>query len=138
MYIYFNQWFGPAASDAGLSDAEAVDFNEPDGKPLTLGQLVKQPVDADFRADNILMVSNAMLVLQFIGGVAIRLAQPVHPAVTRDCCKPRQERPGRIVTSALAVERDQCVLHQIIDRIGRNLLREKPRQPAATCSSKTA
>ena len=81
MYIYFDQWFGLAAFGAGLGDAEAVDFNQADGNRLTLGQLMKQPVDADLCADNILMAVFFMLVLQFVGGVAIGLTQAVDPAI---------------------------------------------------------
>ena len=106
MYIYFDQWFGLAAFGASLGDAEAVDFDEPDGHRLTLGQLVEQAVDADFRADDIFVTALAMLVLQFVGGVAVSLTQAVHPAVTRDCRKPREKRARRVITGAFAVERD--------------------------------
>ena len=93
MDIYFDQWLGLAAFGAGLGDAQAVDFDQPDGKRLTLGQLVEQPVDADFRTDDILVAALAMLILQFIGGVAIGLPQTVNPAIARDGGKPWKERP---------------------------------------------
>ena len=131
MNIYFDQWFGLAAFGASLGDAEAVDFDQPDGNRLTFGQLVEQPVDADFCADDIFVAALAMLILQFVGGVAIGLAQQVDPAMARDGGKPRQERAGRVITRAFAVELDQRILHQIIDRIGRDFLREEPSQPSA-------
>ena len=131
MNIYFNQWFRLAAFGASLGDAEAVDFYQPDGDRLTFRQLVEKPVDADFRANNIFMASLAVLVLQFVGGVAVCLAQPVDPAIARNGGKPRQKWPGRVITRTLAMKRDQRVLHQIIDCIGRNLLRKKPRQSSA-------
>ena len=132
MYVHFDQRFGLAASGAGLGDAQAVDLDQPDGDRLTLRQLVEQPVNADFCADNIFVATLAVLVLQLVGGVAIGLAQPVDPAIARNRGEPRQKRPRRIITRALAVERNERVLHQIIDSIGRNLLRKEPRQPEAS------
>ena len=129
MDIYFNQWLGLATFGAGLGDAQAVDLDQPDRERLALGQLMEQPVDADFRADDILVAALAVLVLQFVGGMAVGLAQAVDPAIARNRGKPWQKRSRRIVTRAFAVERDQRVLHQIIDRIGRNLLREVSREP---------
>jgi hypothetical protein len=130
MDIYLDQWFGLAASDTGLGYAEAVDLDQADGNRLTVGQLAEQPVDADFRAHHIFMAANAMVILQFVGGVAVSLAQTVDPAIARDGSEPRQEGSGGVIARALAVERNQRVLHQIIDRIGGNLLRKKPCQPA--------
>ncbi len=127
MDIYFNQWFGLATFGAGLGDAQAVDLDQPDGERLAVGQLMEQPVNADFRANDIFVAAFAMLVLQFVGGMAVGLAQAVDPAITRNRGEPGQKRSGRIVTGTLAVERNQRVLHQIINRIGRNFLREKPR-----------
>ena len=140
MYVHFDQWFGLAASGAGFGDAEAVDFDEPDGNRLTLGQLVEQPVDADLCAPTTSSwLPSLCWSCNSSAACAIGLAQAIHPAIARDGGKPRQEGTFRVITGALLVQRNQRILHQVVHRVGGNLLRKETRaSQRPVCSRSTA
>jgi len=98
----------------GLADGEAFDLDHFDRRDLRAWQMGEQALKADPGADAGLVgfACKTFVELGLVG--AVDLAQMIDPAIARDRGQPWQERPRRIVTGALAVQRQERVLHQIV------------------------
>ena len=65
----------------------------------------------------------------YVNGLLVGSGGSFDEPVARNCGQPRDQRPRRIVTGEFAMNRQQGVLHQVVDLFERNLAPVVPQQP---------